>query len=66
MLILRLSLLLVALLLVLSVGMYIFTHERRYSKFAWQVVRFAGLLLALFLVLLLLERFALTGGRFLA
>lgn len=66
MLILRLALLLATLLLVLSGGMYIFTRDRRYSKFAWQVVRFTVLFLVLFLVLLLLERYVLTGWRFLA
>jgi hypothetical protein len=65
MLILRLSLLLATLLLILSWGMYLFTGDRRYSKFAWQVVRFTALFLAMFLVLLVLERFVLTGSRFL-
>jgi len=53
-------------LLVLSGGMYIFTRDRRYSRFAWQVVRFTALFLVLFLVLMLLERYVLTGWRFLA
>ncbi|HEY0666138.1 MAG TPA: hypothetical protein VGD24_08735 [Gallionella sp.] len=59
------ALLLVALLLVLSGGLYILTRDRRYSKFALQLVRFSGLFLAVFLVLLLLERYVLTGWRFL-
>ena len=45
MLILRLFLVLVTLLLVLSGGMYVFTRNRRYLKFAWQTLRFAVLLL---------------------
>lgn len=63
MLILRLFLILVTLLLVLSGGMYIFTRDRRYLKFAWQTLRFTALLLLLFAVLFVLERYVLTGWR---
>ena len=63
MLILRLFLVLVTLLLVLSGGMYIFTRNRRYLKFAWQILRFAAVLLLLFAVLFVLERYVLTGWR---
>lgn len=63
MLILRLLLILVTLLLVLSGGMYIFTRNRRYLKFAWQTVRFTALLLLLFAVLFVLERYVLAGWR---
>lgn len=63
MLILRLFLILVTLLLVLSGGMYIFTRDRRYLKFAWQILRFAAVLLLLFAVLIVLERYVLTGWR---
>jgi len=62
-LILRLFLILVTLLLVLSGGMYVFTRDRRYLKFAWQILRFAALLLLLFAVLFVLERYALVGWR---
>jgi len=62
-LILRLFLILVTLLLVLSGGMYIFTRNRRYLKFAWQTLRFTALLLLLFAVLFVLERYVLTGWR---
>jgi len=62
-LILRLFLILVTLLLVLSGGMYIFTRDRRYLKFAWQTLRFTALLLLLFAVLFVLERYVLTGWR---
>jgi len=65
MLILRLFLLLSTLVLVLSLGMYIFTRDRRYSTFAWKVVRFTALFMALFLILVVLERYVLTGWRFL-
>lgn len=63
MLILRLFLILVTLLLVLSGGIYIFTRNRRYLKFAWQILRFAALLLLLFAVLFVLERYVLAGWR---
>jgi len=62
-LILRLFLILVTLLLVLSGGMYVFTRDRRYLKFAWQVLRFAAVLLLLFAVLFVLERYVLVGWR---
>jgi hypothetical protein len=65
MLILRLFLVLVALLLVLSVAMYIFTRNRRYLKFAWQVLRFTVLLLLVFALLFVLERYVLTGWKIL-
>ena len=63
MLILRLFLILVTLLLVLSGGMYVFTRDRRYLKFAWQILRFAAVLLLLFAVLFVLERYVLVGWR---
>ena len=63
MLLLRLFLVLVTLLLVLSSGMYVFTRDRRYLKFAWQVVRFTVLFLMIFAVLFVLERYVLTGWR---
>jgi hypothetical protein len=65
MLILRLFLVVVALLVVLSGGMYLFTRNRRYLDFAWRVTRFAVVLLLLFAVLFLLERYVLTGWRIL-
>lgn len=63
MLILRLFLLLVTLLLVLSGGMYIFTRDRHYLKFAWQTLRFTVLLLLVFVLLFVLERYVLVGWR---
>jgi len=63
MLILRLFLVLVTLLLVLSGGMYVFTRDRRYLKFAWQILRFAALVLLVFAVLFVLERYVLVGWR---
>lgn len=63
MLILRLFLILVVLLLVLSGWMYVFTRNRRYLKFAWQTLRFTVLLLLVFAVLFVLERYVLVGWR---
>lgn len=61
MLILRLVIMLVALLLVVSGGMYILTRNRRYLEFASQTVRFTVLLLLLFALLFVLERYVLAG-----
>lgn len=65
MLILRAALVAVALLVVLSGGMYLFTRNPRYYQFAWQVIRFSALLLAVFGLLFLLERYVLTAWRIL-
>ncbi|OGT24454.1 MAG: hypothetical protein A2342_02085 [Gallionellales bacterium RIFOXYB12_FULL_54_9] len=61
MLILRLILVVVTLMLVLSGGMYVFTRQRHYLKFAWQTVRFTLLLLFFFGLLFVLERYVLAG-----
>lgn len=63
MLALRLFLILSALIIVLSGGMYLFTRQQRYLRFAWQVVRFGVVTLLVFGVLFLLERYVLTGWR---
>ena len=63
MLILRLLLILIALMLVLSGGMYIFTRNRRYLEFAWKTVRFTALLLLVFVLLFVLERYVLVAWR---
>ncbi|OGS97883.1 MAG: hypothetical protein A3F73_02870 [Gallionellales bacterium RIFCSPLOWO2_12_FULL_59_22] len=63
MLILRLFLVLVTLLLILSGGMYIFTRDRRYLKFAWQTLRFTAVLLLVFAALFVLEHYVLMGWR---
>lgn len=65
MLILRLLLVLAALAIVLSGGMYLFTRKRRYLNFAWQVVRFVVVVLLVFAVLFVLERYVLVGWRIL-
>jgi hypothetical protein len=63
MLILRLFMVLLALLLVSSGGMYLFTRNRRYLEFAWQALRFTVLLLLVFALLFVLERYVLVGWR---
>jgi hypothetical protein len=63
MVILRLYLVLVTLLLVLSGGMYVFTRNRRYLRFAWQTVRFTVLLMLVFGLLFVLERYVLVAWR---
>lgn len=63
MLVFRLFLLLLALLLIMSGVMYVLTRDQRYKKFAWQAIRFSAMFLALFLILILLERYVLTGWR---
>ncbi|MBI5626780.1 MAG: hypothetical protein HY935_06225 [Nitrosomonadales bacterium] len=63
MIILRLFIVLVALLLVISSGMYIFTRDHRYLKFAWQTLRFVLLLLSVFALLFILERYVLVGWK---
>ncbi len=63
MLILRFFLVSVTLLLVLSGGMYIFTRNRSYLKFAWQTLRFTVLLLLVFGLLFVLERYVLVAWR---
>lgn len=63
MLALRLILLLSALLIVLSGGLYVFTRKQRYLRFAWQVVRFVVVLLLVFAVLFVLERYVLVAWR---
>ncbi|KAF0206569.1 MAG: hypothetical protein FD173_59 [Gallionellaceae bacterium] len=65
MLVLRLLMILLALVIVLSGGMYLFTRQQRYLRFVWQVVRFGVLMLLVFGVLFLLERYVLIGWRML-
>ena len=66
MLILRLLFILSALAIVLSGGMYLFTHNRRYLNLAWQIARFVMFAVLIFVVLYLLERYVLIGWRSLA
>jgi hypothetical protein len=61
MILLRLLFILTALILVLSGGMYAFTRDRSYLRFAWQILRFVVFLLLVFAVLFVLERYVLVG-----
>ncbi len=63
MLIIRFAMIFSALLMVLSVGLYIFSRRGTYLRFAWQVLRFDLVLLAVFGVMYLLERYVLTAWR---
>lgn len=63
MIILRLFLVLVSLLLVISGGMYIFTRDLCYIRFAWQTLRAAALPLLVFGLLFVLERYVLVGWK---
>lgn len=66
MILLRLVLILAALAIALSVGLYLFTRDARYLGFARQAARFVIFLLLLFGVLYVLERYVLVGwGAFL-
>lgn len=63
MLILRLYIFLLALLLIASGGMYVFTRDRRYLRFAWQSFRLGVFVLLVFVLLFVLERYVLVGWR---
>ncbi len=63
MLILRLLLILSALSIILSGGMYVFTRNRRYLRLAWEIVRFTVYALLIFGVLYLLERYVLIAWK---
>ena len=65
MLIIRLLIVIVTMLLVLSGGMYVFTRDERYLRFAWQTLRFTGFLLLVVVLLYVLERYVLVGWRIL-
>lgn len=59
MLVLRLVGILVLITLAGAVGMYVFTRDRRYLRFAWRVFQFAFVFLIVFLALFVLERLVL-------
>jgi hypothetical protein len=61
MLLLRLVLILTALAIILTGGMYVFTRNRRYLGLAWQIIRFVTFVLMIFAVLFVLERYVLIG-----
>jgi len=57
----RLLIMLVALLLAISGAMYIVTRNRRYLDFAMQTLRFTVVVLLVFALLFVLERYVLAG-----
>mgnify|MGYP003395247756 CR=1 FL=1 len=59
MLILRLMGILVLITIAASIGLYLFTRNRRYLTFAWRVFQFAFVFLLVFLALYVLERLVL-------
>jgi hypothetical protein len=63
MLALRLLFIIAALVIVLSFGLFLFTRKQKFLRFAWQVVRFVVVLLLVFGVLYLLERYVLIAWR---
>ncbi len=63
MILLRLLLILAALTIVLSGGMYVFTRDPRYQRFAWQVIRLVVYAFLVLAVLFVLERYVLVGVR---
>jgi len=65
MLILRLLFVLSALSIILCIGMYLFTRNRRYLRIAWQIVRFVVFAILVFAALYVLERYVLIGWRIL-
>jgi hypothetical protein len=65
MLILRLLFILSALSIVLLGGMYLLTRNQRYLRLAWQIARFIFVALLVFVLLYVLERYALIGVRIL-
>lgn len=63
MLIVRIFLIVAALLLVLNIAMYLLTRNPRYYRFSWQIVRICAVLLAVFALLYVLERYVLVAWR---
>ena len=59
MLVLRLMGILVLITIVGSIGLYVFTRNRRYLTFAWRVFQFAFVFLLVFLALYVLDRLVL-------
>lgn len=63
--ILRILLLLSALAIIVSAGVYLVSNNRRYLNIAWQIARFVLFALLTFALLYILERYALVGWRIL-
>jgi hypothetical protein len=63
MLIMRFALVLIGLTLALSGAMYVLTRNRRYLNFAWQTVRLTVILIVIFGLMFVLERYVLVAWR---
>lgn len=63
MVLIRFAFMLAAALIIVSWGAYLITHDPRYRQFSWQVLRFIGFALLVFVALYLLERFGLAAWR---
>ena len=61
MILLRLLLILTAISLSLSVGMYALTNDRRYLRYVRQIVRFVAFTLLILAAVYLLEKYVLVG-----
>ena len=61
MLIFRLAVAALALLLITNAGAYVYTRNRRYLELSWKIMWFAVMLLLVFGLLYVLERYALAG-----
>lgn len=61
MLIFRLAVAALALLLITNAGAYVYTRNRRYLELSWKIMWFAAMLLLVFGLLYVLERYALAG-----
>lgn len=61
MLILRMFLFMVVLLMIFTGSLYLLTRNRGYLVFAWQLARFAAVVVLVFALLYLLERYVLVG-----
>ena len=63
MIVLRLLLILSAIAMVLFGGMYLYTQNRRYLNFVWQIARFVFYFILIFVLLYVLERYVLISWR---
>lgn len=59
----RLALFITLILAGVAVFLYIVTRDPKYPRLAWQVLRFMGYVLLVFLALYLLERYGLVAWR---
>ena len=63
MIVFRLLFILSAIAMVVFGGMYLFTHNRRYLGYVWQIARFVFFAVLIFALLYVLERYVLVSWR---